>query len=68
MSAEKYFIENINLQPRGLGGAPQDAQAWNLNYGLLEMAKQLAQATSLLEDQQRQIRRLQDAVQQLSLR
>ncbi len=37
--AEKCFEENIAYQPVEVTGRPKDPQAYNLNLGLLEIAK-----------------------------
>lgn len=40
-TAQNFFIHNIKLLPTGFAGKPDDQQAWNLQQGLLAMAKQL---------------------------
>lgn len=50
MSAEKYFVDNLNKLPKGIGGLPQDPEKFNLYQGLLELARQL----SRLEKEQAQ--------------
>lgn len=62
MTAEKFFTDNINRLPKGLGGTPQDPQASNLNWGLLQIAKQL---TAIQHEQQRQSQELQQLRQLL---
>ena len=50
MSAEKFFVDNLNRLPKGLGGAALDQEKFNLYQGLLELARQL----SRLEKEQAQ--------------
>ncbi len=47
--AERCFTENLRLIGRGLGGHPNDPQAWNLNQGLLALTREVA---SLQQDLQ----------------
>ncbi|MCV2365547.1 hypothetical protein LNV23_19025 [Paucibacter sp. DJ1R-11] len=56
--AIRHFKENLELIPKDLTGEPLDQEAWNLNQGLLALAKSLAQVQSELRDLKNDIRRL----------
>ena len=40
-NAQWYFTANLRAIGKDSAGKPKDPLAWNLNYGLLELAKQL---------------------------
>lgn len=58
MSAEKYFVDNINRLPKGLGGVPADPEKHNLYHGLLALAKQISQLQQELAQTQSELQRL----------
>lgn len=60
MSAKKFFIENTRLI------SPQtDPKSWNLNSGLLAMAKEIEQLTSDLRRVQQELHQVSHRVQHL---
>ncbi len=65
MNAKKYFTENLNMLPKGLGGAPLDQEKHNLYAGLLELAKQLDQIQKDQRTQHNDLGHLQSIVRGL---
>lgn len=62
-TAKQYFEDNIiRINPS------QDPIGWNLNHGLVELAKTQQQQMSKLEELQRELRQLAQAVQQIRFR
>lgn len=58
MSAEKYFVDNLNKLPKGIGGAAIDHEKFNLYQGLLELARQLSRLEKELAQTQADLQRL----------
>lgn len=56
--AIRCFKENIELMPKDIAGNPLDKQAWNLNQGLLSLARAIAQIERDLQQAKNDIRHL----------
>jgi hypothetical protein len=74
MSSEARFVENIDAMLGQIGPSkiktlpPSEQREARLYYGLREMSQEIAATHALLQEQQRRIGLLEDAVQALLAR
>lgn len=59
MLAQKCFNENLALIGRDHTGTPKDPLAWNLNQGLLDLARALQQLQRDVSDLQQKVNYIQ---------
>lgn len=55
-AAQKCFNENLRLIGKTPNGAPTDPQAWNLNQGLLDLARSIADVQAKLAQLENEVR------------
>jgi hypothetical protein len=54
--AQRCFTENLHLIGKTPAGSPQDPIAWNLNQGLLDLAREIAKLQSDVQQLQHEMR------------